>query len=354
MKKTFFTIGMALLAVFFSCEKDVTAPNENQENAADPDSPYRFMYILNEGTWGTNDASLDRLVFASGKLEKDVFANENSRNLGDVANDMLIYGNKMYIIMNQSNTIEVTDPSTAKSIQTISMTGKSPRKAIGFNGSIYVSCHSDEIVKIDTASLSVSGTCSVGRDPENMCVIGNRLYAANSGGLDYPNYDTTISIVDLTAFQEVKKVGIGLNPSLVAPIGNGKIMVLCNGNYSDIPSSLSVFDISDESVTKLNYQTSKFFIMGNTAYCYDFDWGTYQAVFFKINLNSFEKESLTLNGSSYITSPYEIVINPSNGDIYVTDSQNSSSNGDILCFSKEGKLKWKKECGSVPSKVVLH
>lgn len=353
MRKTILALGMACLAIFSACEKDENAQQQNG-SATDTDSPYKYMYILNEGLWGANDASLDRLVFATGELEKDVFASANSRNLGDVANDMVIYGSKMYILLNQSNTIEVVSPATAKSEKTISLAGKSPRKMVGHDGYLYVSCHSDEIVKIDTATLTVAGSCNVGRDPECMCVIGSTLFVANSGGLDYPNYDTTISIVDLTAFQEVKKARIGLNPSLVAPIGNGKIMVLCNGNYSDIPSSLSVFDISDESVTKLNYQTSKFFIMGNTAYCYDFDWGTYQAVFFKINLNTFEKESLTLNGSSSIASPYEISVNPSNGDIYVTDSQNSSSNGDILCFSKEGKLKWKKECGSVPSKVVLH
>lgn len=353
MRKTILALGMACLAIFSACEKDENAQQQNG-SATDTDSPYKYMYILNEGLWGANDASLDRLVFATGELEKDVFASANSRNLGDVANDMIVYGNKMYILLNQSNTIEVVNPATAKSEKTISLAGKSPRKMVGHGGFLYVSCHSDEIVKIDTVALSVAGSCNVGRDPESMCIIGSKLFVANSGGLDYPNYDTTISIVDLTAFQEVKKVGIGLNPSLVAPIGNGKIMVLCNGNYSDVASFLSVFNTADESVTKLNFSITKFFVLNNTAYCYDFDWGTNQAVFFTIDLNTFEKASLKLNGSSSIASPYEISVNPSNGDIYVTDSQNSSSNGDILCFSKEGKLKWKKECGSVPSKVVLH
>ena len=60
-----------------------------------------------------------------------------------------------------------------------------------------------------------------------------------------------------------------------------------------------------------------------------------------------------LDGSGSIVCPYGIAVNSYNGNIYVTDSQNFLSSGDIYCFSATGALLYKRECGMGPSKVVM-
>lgn len=64
-------------------------------------------YVLNQGFWGGNDASLSRVDLATGQIDNNVFSAANARNLGDIAQDILVYGSKAYVTVTFSNTIEV-------------------------------------------------------------------------------------------------------------------------------------------------------------------------------------------------------------------------------------------------------
>ncbi len=347
-------ISLSMLLVLFSCKKENNdTPTTDTPTALEENSPYTYLYVLNEGSWGVNNASLDRIDLQTGQIENDIFAKTNGHNLGDVANDMILYGSKLYIVVNNSNTVEIVDAQTAKSVKQIALTNKQPRYVFPYNGSVYVSCYSDEIVEIDTLTYTITRTCNVGKDPEGLVVVNNKLFVCNSGGLDYPNYDSSISIVEMTNFQEEKKLTVGLNPSKIASIANDKLLVLCNGNYGNVPSFLSLIDLQSQSVTKLTYSCSNFVVFNNYAYCYDYDWTTHQAITFKVNLSTLEKESLLLNGIAAIVSPYHIAVNPSNGNIYISDSQNFTNSGDINCFSAAGSFLYKKECGIGTSKIVF-
>lgn len=74
-------------------------------------------YVLCEGNWGGNDASLSRVDLASGSIANNVFGTANGRGLGDVAQDIAVYGSKAYITVSFSNTIEVVSTADNSSIQ---------------------------------------------------------------------------------------------------------------------------------------------------------------------------------------------------------------------------------------------
>jgi len=357
MKKITLLICMAIfVAVSFSCKKEPAkeeVQNVDEIVEAEQGTPVKYIYILNEGTWGNNEASLDRIELATGIFEHNVFGAQNGRDLGDIANDIQLYGSKMYIVVNNSNTLEVVEPESGRSIQQISEGINQPRYVVGAGAYVYVSSYSDLVYKIDTTTFSVVATCNVGRDPEMMAVVGEKLYVVNSGGLDNPNYDTTVSVVDLTTFQEVEKFAVGTNPTKLAKIDNERLLVICNGNYGNIPSSLVVLNTTTGATEKLPFTCTNLLINNGYAYCYDFDWSALTAVFYRLNLTTFAKESLVLNGSGDIACPYGIAINKGNGNIYVTDSRNFLSNGDIYCFSAAGAFRYKCECGVGPSKVVM-
>ncbi|MBR5028197.1 MAG: YncE family protein [Bacteroidales bacterium] len=357
MKKITLLICMAIfVAVSFSCKKEPAkeeVQNVDEIVEAEQGTPAKYIYILNEGTWGNNEASLDRIEIATGTYEHNVFGAQNGRDLGDIANDIQLYGSKMYIVVNNSNTLEVVDPESGRSIQQISEGLNQPRYLVGAGAYVYVSSYSDLVYKIDTATFSVVAICNVGRDPEMMAVVGEKLYVVNSGGLDNPNYDTTVSVVDLTTFQEVEKFAVGTNPTKLVKIDENRLLAVCNGNYGNVPSSLRLVDLSTENVTEIASPCTNLILANGFVYCYDFDWFTYQAVFYRINLTTFAKEDFVLSGSDDIVSPYGIAINKGNGNIYVTDSRNFLSNGDIYCFSAAGALRYKHETGVGPSKVVM-
>ena len=56
--------------------------------------------------------------------DPDYFTTVNKRGLGDTANDMIKYGSKIYIVVNESGTIEVIDAATGKSLKQIEMKEK--------------------------------------------------------------------------------------------------------------------------------------------------------------------------------------------------------------------------------------
>ena len=60
----------------------------------------------------SNNASLDYFDCTAGVYASNIYseANPNSiKELGDVGNDLKVYGNKVYAVINASNKVEVLD-----------------------------------------------------------------------------------------------------------------------------------------------------------------------------------------------------------------------------------------------------
>lgn len=177
------------------------------------------MYILSEGLFNQNNSSLARYSFNRQRCTNNYFSANNQRRLGDTANDIAIYGNKIYVVVNVSSTVEVIDFPTGKSIRQISMlrdngSSRQPR-AIAFDkDKAYVCSYDGTVARIDTTSLEIEEIVTVGRNAEDICVQNGKLYVSNSGGLDYsgPGVDTTVSVIDITTFKETKKIEVGPNP----------------------------------------------------------------------------------------------------------------------------------------------
>ena len=77
------------------------------------------MYILSEGLFNQNNSSLARYSFNRQRCTNNYFSANNQRGLGDTANDIAIYGNKIYVVVSVSSTVEVIDFPTGKSIRQI-------------------------------------------------------------------------------------------------------------------------------------------------------------------------------------------------------------------------------------------
>ncbi|WP_394798610.1 DUF5074 domain-containing protein, partial [Chryseobacterium indologenes] len=97
-------------------ETDVIAPPEQ--------TAIKGFYVLNEGNMGSNKATLDFFDYTKGTYFRNIYAEANPtvvKELGDVGNDVKIYGSKMYVVVNASNKVEVLDARTVKRIKSISV-----------------------------------------------------------------------------------------------------------------------------------------------------------------------------------------------------------------------------------------
>ena len=142
-----------LCLLLYSCGK-------NNEPPIETESISNGALVLCEGLFQQNNAQLSFVSFNNNQIENNVFLNRNGRQLGDTGNDIKKYGNKIYIVVNVSSTIEVLDANTLSSIKQISMmngnTAKQPRAIVFHGGLAFVSCFDGYVDVIDTTSLSIN------------------------------------------------------------------------------------------------------------------------------------------------------------------------------------------------------
>lgn len=354
MKKKLFILGLLGL-VFASCEK---------EPQSDPQPTEAHAYVLNEGSWQHNNASLSLLDPQTGNISNDYFAQQNGRGLGDVAQDAVAYGGKLYVTVSESHTLEVINLANGKSIKTHSFGSTSPRYMVCEGGNLYVTAYDKKVYRFDTASLELTGTCTLAGalQPEGIAAAGGKLYVCSSWESDASwnyTFDNKVMVIDAASFTLVQTLTVNENPQRILALGDGRLVVSCGNDYNQ-PVTTVILNPANGQVQDLNVKSSGFDTYGNQLYLY-FSYTDYPAPdylpvssyhFKRVDLTSMTVSDITFGGVTFV-SPYGLNINPLTGDVYITDSQNFAANGDVHCFSADGLHKWSAECQSGPSKVVF-
>jgi DNA-binding beta-propeller fold protein YncE len=371
MKKLNFCLFVFVFAFLVSCRTDEYITREETESglAAPENTAIKGFYLLNEGNMGNNKATLDFFDYTTGTYHRNIYAEINPnviKELGDVGNDIQIYGNKLYAVINVSNKIEVLDAKTAKRIKTINL--ENCRYITFKNGKAYATSYAGpvvldpntplgKVVEIDTTSLVIQRQVTVGYQPEEIEVVGNQLFVANSGGYKFPNYDRTVSVIDLNSFTETKKIDVAINLHRIKKDNYGDLYVSSRGDYYTIPSSLFLIDTATGMVKKdFHVSVSEMTIVNDKLYYYgnEFNYNThsYKKSFGIIDVKTEEIISNKIIDLEYvdaIKTPYGIAVNPITEDIYITDARNYVSTGFVYCFDKNGHFKWKTEGGNIPA-----
>ncbi|WP_250253699.1 DUF5074 domain-containing protein [Chryseobacterium sp. Marseille-Q3244] len=371
MRKLNFCVLLFVLVFLVSCRTDdIIVRQEVVEGISQPENTaIKGFYILNEGNMGSNKCTLDFFDYTKGNYYRNIYAEINPnvvKELGDVGNDIKIYGSKLYIIVNASNKIEVLDARTAKRIKSIPLqncrylTFKGDKAyASSYAGPIDINPNAPKgkVVEIDTTSLSIQRQATVGYQPEEMEIIGNQLFVANSGGYMDPNYDRTVSVIDLTTFEEIKKLDVAINLHRLKKDNYGDLYVSSRGNYYEVPSSLYLLDATTGLVKKnFHIAVSEMTIVNDKLYYYgnEFNYNTHtsQKTFGIIDVKTEQIISNKIFDQEYVNAiktPYGITVNPITEDIYITDARNYVSMGFVYCFDKNGHFKWKTEGGNIPA-----
>lgn len=370
MKKIHFIYLLILFMSLSACREDEQIFLSDSVQVALPMVGTRIkgFYQLNEGNMGMNRASLDYFDYTTGHYTRDIFSERNPeivKELGDVGNDIKVYGQKVYAVINVSNLIVVFDVRTARRIKEIEVPNcrylafwEDKAYISSYAGPVQIAPNSEVgfVAEIDTASLEVTRKVSVGYQPEEMVVHNEKLYVANSGGYRAPNYDRTVSVVDLGTFKEKKKIDVAINLYRMAIDERGDIYVSSRGDYKNTPSNLYVIDSTTDEVKQcLDLPVGGMCVDGDKLYYYSVAYSMTSGgnkVTYGI-LDTRTKKQITdriiTDGTDEdIMIPYGIAVNPETKEIFMSDAQNYVVTGFVYCFSPEGKLKWKTEGGNIP------
>lgn len=337
------------------------------------------MYLLNEGNMGSNKSTLDYLDLSGNDSTvhyyRNIYSERNPSTvmmLGDVGNDCQIYGSRLWLVINCSNKVEVVRAEDAIRIGKVDIpncryvTFKDGYAYVSsYVGSVYGSSDSPlgSVYQVDTLTLEKTDSCAVGYQPEEMAIIGNKLYVANSGGyqgMTGQGYESTVSVVDIETMQETDRIEVAPNLHHLKKDQYNQLWVTARGNYMDTPSSIYWLgsDGNGRMVVggHLDQPVSDLCIVGDSLYFYGSQWSevtTKNTVTYGIiNVRTHQIVCNSLSDApeiSKIRMPYGIIVNPLHRDFYLMDAKNYVSSGELLHFLPDGTFDWKVKTGDIPA-----
>ena len=265
MKK--YLLGLAVLlmgtAVMTSCSDDNDGPETYLQEYS------TGAYVVNSGNMYSNiKSSLTAIDYASSTATQNVFKAANGRTLGNIANDGIVYGNKIYLAVDKENTIEVIDKTTKKSIKQINTTellgnaeGADPRHIIADGGKVYFTTYGGYVAAVDTTDFALQKKWQVGSYPEGLVIGKGNLYVANS---NYGAGGGNISCINLSNDNVETKNIEGVNNPTSIYYAAGLLYVLDNQYYD---ASFNAYGENSLRTVEFAQGTSQKVADGNYAAC---------------------------------------------------------------------------------------
>lgn len=367
MKK--YLLGLAVLlmgtAVMTSCSDDNDGPETYLQEYS------TGAYVVNSGNmYNKIESSLTAIDYASSTATQKVFKAANGRPLGDTANDGIVYGNKIYLAVDQSNTIEVIDKKTKRSIKQIKTTellgnaeGVHPRHIIADGGKVYFTTYGGYVAAVDTTSFALQKKWQVGSYPEGLVIGNGNLYVANS---NYAAGGGNISCINLSNDNVETKNIEGVNNPTSIYYASNVLYVLDNPVYGPAPDYAATGENALRAVSFTEGKSQKV-ADGNCAVCVTPSATTRMDVvcpyFYVLNapFGSTPSVSVLVAGSTQVQTmtlsempvkPCGIFADPLNGHIFVLsyrlgDKGNPDYNGNgyVVEYDRAGQKQHEYETG---------
>jgi hypothetical protein len=356
--------------IIYAEEEDIDKPTVKSEVIG--------MYVLNEGNMGSNKCTLDFLDLSDTIIhyQRNIYSERNPnevKELGDVGNDIQIYGSRLWMVINCSNKVEVCRAKDAAKIGKVDIPNC---RYVTFDGGYaYVSSYvgpvavgsnapRGRVYKVDTLTLQKVDSVVVGYQPEEMAVVDGKLYVANSGGYIAPQYDRTISVIDLATMSEERQIDVAVNLHRLRFDRYGQLWVSSRGNSRDVPSKLYWLKPDTQGQMQvaghIDIPVSDMCIVGDSLYFYGADYNavTYDVTsaqgIIDVQRHALVNDVLS-NAPEYqkIRQLYGIIVHPRHRDFYLMDAKNYVSSGELLHFNADGTFDYKVRTGDIPGHAAF-
>ena len=302
-------------------------------------------FVINNGSsYQSIDGSLTYLDFSTNTAEQNVYKKVNGKSLGGTPNDVMVYGQKVYIVGSDENTIFVLDVRNFKELAEVSTTdllgdadGNTPRRIAAYEDKVYFTTYGGYVAAIDTISFSLKAKYKVGSYPEGLALGASSssstspaVYVANS---DWGMGNGSISCIDLTSGSVTEsKYDKVKNPQEIAAAGS-TLYVLDYGHYNeDYTQQLDagVYMISGSNTSLVVPNATGMAAAGYTIYTFNDPWGGTTGPSYSIyNIEYGALSTLSLYGDSShpIIAPAAIAIDPNTGYIYIASRSKDPDTG---------------------------
>ena len=341
MKKKFFYVALMMGATLLTgCLGD-----DNKKNDPIDVTITEGVVVVNNGSsYNGIDGSMSFIDLRNDAIQQNVYKTANGASLGGTPNDAIVYGQKLYVVGSDENTVFVLNPKTFKEITKISTTdilgaegGVNPRHLTAYGDKVYVSTYGGYVAEIDTLGFAMTRSFKVGSSPEGMAIGTSAdgktasLYVANS---DYSYGNGSISTINLStgSITEFKNEKIR-NPQQI--LAAGDVLFVLDWGYYDKEDGgkqkeAGVYTVYNNEVTKTIPDATGMAGAGYTIITYNNPYGSTETTYTMYNTRYGTQSAFRLSEDSEypIISPAAIALDPNNtGYLLIASRQKDPDTG---------------------------
>mgnify|MGYP000846032032 FL=1 len=169
--------------------------------------------------------------------------------LGNVPNKIVVDEEYIWSVNSGDNAVQKISRTSGATISNIFIgIGSNPWDAVKHGTKLYVSgLFSHKVYKIDTISGMLEASVNVGTAPEDLEVLGNKLYVCNAGDYSQNYAGSSVTVIDLESFSVLNTIEVSANPQHLAA-HDGMLHVSCTGNWLDIAGAICIIDATTDTL----------------------------------------------------------------------------------------------------------
>lgn len=332
MKKTILATAIAVL--FFACKKDKETGPQPTVTPTPISSFANGVFIVNEGGFNAGNANISFYNNSTQAITNNVFSSVNNNlPLGDIAQSMQKFGDKIFIVVNNSSKIEVVNLFDFKSVATISGMG-SPR-FIGFINSskAYVTdLFNNKIHIINPSTYTKTGEIAINGWTEDISIVADTAYVTNWD-------EKKLYLINTQTDAVISTLDIAEGAAGMVKDKNNHLWIACSGNTWGTPivyGKIFKFNPYTRSFEKeidgasVQQNPSKICLDKNNENIYYLSGNVYKM---SVNASSLPTQSFVATSSF---SFYGLGVNPLNDEVFIGDAVDFSQNGTVSVFNANG------------------
>jgi DNA-binding beta-propeller fold protein YncE len=342
--RSYSLLFVAIVTLFVSCKSD--KPEEEIKPTIDLNS-HRGMYIINEGNFQFGNASISYYNPDDETVIEDLYKQVNQHHLGDVCQSMTLINGWYYVIVNNSQKIEIVNPESFE--RKSSITGLvSPRYMIPVSSSkAYVSdFKSHRVSIINLGNHTKQGEIAIHGWTEEMHVMYGKAYITNMK-------NDKLYIVNTATDRLEDSLVLAQSPGSLVEDKYGKLWVLCQGDATmNKTGALCCINPQTNSIEKrmdfpLNNAPMRLCINDTHDTLYYINKHIYQL---PVDAQTLPSTPLISGNDKNF---YGMSIEPKTGRIFAADAIDYIQKGKIYCYNSKGVSVKDFKVGLIPSRIYF-